>query len=617
MYHNHFGLQKAPFKITPDTDLFYAGGQRGDVLDALVYAIGTGEGIVKVVGEVGSGKTMLCRMLELRLPKQVEIVYIANPSLKPEDILNAIAIEMDLDVSPTSNRLKVLHLVQQRLLKKHAENKQVVVFVEEAQGMPLATLEEIRLLSNLETQRDKLLQIVLFGQPELNKNLARKHIRQLRERIVHSFSLQPLTTEAVRDYVHFRMDAAGYRGPEVVTKPAYRLMAKASEGLIRRVNILADKALLAAFADNTHTVTKNHVAIAIADSEFRRGMGTRLPELTLAAGLATLLIAGLLAAKNIDLVSAFEAWPQAGWLTARATETQAAPTATWNSTIVAQEPAAPVAPPKPGPALVDSSPPPALQSIVPQREPAALAKPIEDATPPVALLAGLRSEPAREIAVAETLNGPETPAQRPAPLKGVETIAIPTPAITATPTPKLPVADVPVTPNLAMNPEESTPSADTPEFSSAPKGRPKESPTVDSPTADPVEVVLAPTPKSPPRERKNTWVDYEPNANSLVARRLAATQSWLEVADRRHFSIQLLLTNAAKRRNLEAFLAKWERAGELQDVYVYPTVIRDKVWFGVLYNEFPTISAARDALKNLPADLKRHRPFIRNVRDVG
>jgi type II secretory pathway predicted ATPase ExeA len=291
MYNEHFGLKRAPFRITPDTKLFYPGGNRGEILEALIYAVTSGEGIVKVVGEVGSGKTMLCRMLEERLADRVDIVYLANPSLSPEDTLHAIALEMKLDVDPEANRLQVMHVLQERLLEKHAGNRQVVVFVEEAQSMPIATLEEIRLLSNLETNRDKLLQIVLFGQPELDENLGKAEIRQLNERITHSFYLQAFTPEQMREYVNFRMRAVGYRGPDIFRGGAYRRMARASEGLTRRINILADKALLAAFAEDTFDVGKRHVRIAINDSQFARHRRWRLAEISLVSGIVLIVAA--------------------------------------------------------------------------------------------------------------------------------------------------------------------------------------------------------------------------------------------------------------------------------------------------------------------------------------
>lgn len=268
MYYPHFGLKQPPFKITPNTDFFFSGGNRGAVLDALVYAITNGEGIIKVVGEVGSGKTMLCRMLQTILPEQIESIYLANPSVAPEDVLHAIAFELQLKLPKNADRLKVMQALQAHLLSRHAQGRQVVIFVEEAQGMPLATLEEIRLLSNLETKQDKLLQIVLFGQPELDDNLNQTHIRQLRERITHSFNLGPLQTKDIGEYLIFRLRAAGYHGPHLFSEAAIKKLSKAAQGLVRRVNILADKALLAAFADNVFQVTPRHVSAAIQDSEF-------------------------------------------------------------------------------------------------------------------------------------------------------------------------------------------------------------------------------------------------------------------------------------------------------------------------------------------------------------
>jgi type II secretory pathway predicted ATPase ExeA len=292
VYYQYFGLQQPPFKITPDTRLFFPGGNRGVVLEALAYAITSGEGIVKVVGEVGSGKTMLCRMLETELPKNVSIVYLANPSLSPDNVLHAIAFELHIPVTAADGRLKVMHALHEFLLKKHGENRRVVMFVEEAQSMPIETLEEMRLLSNLETQHDKLLQIVLFGQPELDQNLARQEIRQLKERITYSFYLEPFKRVEIRDYINSRLRACGYKALEPFAPGAIRAMESYSRGLLRRINILADKALLAAYAANATTVTAKHVRIAAQDSEFsRRGRYRRI-----AAIVAGVLILGGMAA---------------------------------------------------------------------------------------------------------------------------------------------------------------------------------------------------------------------------------------------------------------------------------------------------------------------------------
>ncbi len=268
MYEDYFGLKRPPFKITPDTSLFYEGGMRGDILAALVYAVHRGEGIVKVVGEVGSGKTMICRMLQLKLPQSVEIVYIANPSISPEDILFVIAHELSLPVGKGASKHEVMHMLQDYLLQRHMENKQVVLFIEEAQGMPLETLEEIRLLSNLETDQNKLLQIILFGQPELDQNLAQQSIRQLRERITHNFNLLPLSAEEIHLYLNFRMREVGFTGPELISLSVAKKVEQYSGGLLRRINIIADKILLSAFAEGTHDLGPKHVIAASNDSNF-------------------------------------------------------------------------------------------------------------------------------------------------------------------------------------------------------------------------------------------------------------------------------------------------------------------------------------------------------------
>jgi type II secretory pathway predicted ATPase ExeA len=296
MYYSHFGLDQAPFRITPNTDFFFSGGNRGAILEGLIYTVTHGEGIVKVTGEVGSGKTMLCNMLQTRLPANIETVYLAHPNVLPEEILHAIAFELQLGVDRTAPRIEVMHRLQDHLLARHAEGKRVVMFVEESQSMPLATLEEIRLLSNLETRNDKLLQIVLFGQPELDANLRQPSIRQLKERITHSFRLGPLNAAETREYLMFRMRAAGYCGPDLFSSAVIKYIARVSCGLTRRINLIADKALLAAFSENTHTVKPAHVKAALRDSEFGAQPPHRRPRLVW--GLALLVtgaVAGALA----------------------------------------------------------------------------------------------------------------------------------------------------------------------------------------------------------------------------------------------------------------------------------------------------------------------------------
>ncbi|OGR03280.1 MAG: hypothetical protein A2520_04225 [Deltaproteobacteria bacterium RIFOXYD12_FULL_53_23] len=266
MYLDHFGLRQPPFKITPNTKFFFIGGNRGAILEALLYAIIHGEGIVKVTGEIGSGKTMLCRMLANHLPENVEAIYIINPSLNRDDVFYVIANELRLTTQGKKTH-ETLHLIQDYLIKRHAAGKQVVLLIEEAQAMPLDTLEEIRLLSNLETEQHKLLQIVLFGQLNLDDNLSLPRMRQLKERITHSFTVPPLTKADIPKYLMFRMRAAGYHGPDIFNKDALKLITAASQGIIRRINVLADKALLAAFSENTHNILPRHIKAAITDNE--------------------------------------------------------------------------------------------------------------------------------------------------------------------------------------------------------------------------------------------------------------------------------------------------------------------------------------------------------------
>jgi len=267
LYLSHFGLNETPFRITPHTDFFFSGAERGTTLDALLYAILHEEGIVKVSGEVGSGKTMLCRVLIERLPEQVDVVYLATAALAPEEILFAIADDLKITLSQRRNAA-VLKELQDHLIELYASGRRVVVLIDEAHAMPAATLEQVRLLSNLESSRHKLLQLVMFGQPELDQALADASLRQLKDRITHSFRMRPLSASEVSRYLDFRLRAAGYRGPELFSGRALATIARVSGGLTRRINILADKSLLAAFMHNAHRVESKHVRAAVQDSEF-------------------------------------------------------------------------------------------------------------------------------------------------------------------------------------------------------------------------------------------------------------------------------------------------------------------------------------------------------------
>jgi len=289
LYLEHFGLNEPPFRITPHTDFFFDGADRGATLEALLYTIQHEEGIVKVVGEVGSGKTMLCRVLIERLPENVETIYLANPSFSRDEILYAVAEELKIEFS--RDRVNIaLRSLQDRLIESYAQGRRTVILIDEAHAMPEDTLEQVRLLSNLETHRHKLLQIVLFGQPELDEILAVGSMRQLKDRITHSFRMRPLSHAEAATYLSFRMRAAGYRGPDVFTAGAVATIARASSGLTRRINILADKALLAAFSKDAHSVTNLHARAATADSEFAPAW--RAPRPRVAFGIAAGAVLG-------------------------------------------------------------------------------------------------------------------------------------------------------------------------------------------------------------------------------------------------------------------------------------------------------------------------------------
>jgi MSHA biogenesis protein MshM len=268
LYLEHFGLAEPPFRITPHTDFFFEGADRGATLEALIYAIQHDEGIVKVSGEVGSGKTMLCRVLMERLPANVVTIYLATPSLARDEILYAIGDELDLRLSRERTSVALREL-QEHLIRLYGDGRRVVILIDEAH---------------------KLLQIVLFGQPELDAMLAKSSLRQLRDRITHAFRMRPLSGAEVGKYLSFRMRAAGYRGPDVFTPRAVALLGRASNGLNRRINILADKALLSAFTENGHAVTHRHVGAAVRDSEFAAISKEKRPILYVAA---VALIAGV------------------------------------------------------------------------------------------------------------------------------------------------------------------------------------------------------------------------------------------------------------------------------------------------------------------------------------
>ena len=268
MYETHFGFRELPFTITPDTSFFLAQASHHEALNTLLVAARSGEGFIKVIGEVGTGKTLLCRKFLASLAAADFLTaYILNPYLEPLTLLRAIADELHVNVEPRADQHQLLKALTHFLAESYAGGRRVILCLDEAQAMPLETLESLRLLTNLETERRKLLQVVLFGQPELDARLATPSIRQLRQRISFACQLRPLDVTEVDYYLAHRLTVAGYRGPRLFAPGAVRMLHRRAQGVPRLVNILAHKALMAAFGAGLHQVDTWLIRQAADDTE--------------------------------------------------------------------------------------------------------------------------------------------------------------------------------------------------------------------------------------------------------------------------------------------------------------------------------------------------------------
>lgn len=292
MYAQHFGLSEQPFSLTPDTQFFYDNQSHREVLGTIILALRHCEGFVKVVGEVGTGKTLLGRKLLDQLENQCLTAYIPNPYLTPEELKWFLAEEIGV---ATENKPahKLLNDINQKLIDLAAQKRQVVLIVDEAQAMPRETLESLRLLTNLETSKRKLLQVVLMGQPELDEMLERSDLRQLKQRIVFSEYLQGIAPANIGAYVDLRLRAAGYTGAPLFTRPALSLLRKASGGVPRLINVLSHKAMMAAYGEGDRQVQRHHMARAVLDTSESKVAGKRAAQgywWWLAAGVAAALL---------------------------------------------------------------------------------------------------------------------------------------------------------------------------------------------------------------------------------------------------------------------------------------------------------------------------------------
>lgn len=273
MYESHFGLQEAPFALTPNTRYFLRAASHSEALELLLVALQQREGFIKVTGEVGTGKTLLCRLLLNELDRNACTAYIPNPNLPPETLYEAVAEELGVDVTRCANVHQILKALNQRLIALAMEGKPAVLVIDEAQAMPEETIEALRLLTNLETESTRLLQIVLFGQPELDALLAKDSLRQLRQRITFQTRLQPLNRDAVSQYLRHRLAQAGYNGTDLFAPAALKMIWRASGGIPRLVNVLAHKSLLAAWGQGDRLVGRKHALLAIKDTESARSLG--------------------------------------------------------------------------------------------------------------------------------------------------------------------------------------------------------------------------------------------------------------------------------------------------------------------------------------------------------
>ncbi|MGH8706352.1 MAG: ExeA family protein, partial [Burkholderiales bacterium] len=272
-YLQHFGLREPPFGITPDTSFFYACRSTQAALNTLLVAVGNGEGFIKITGEVGTGKTLLCRKFLATLDTGWVTAYIPNPKLEARTLLFALAEELGTAVDGTGDQFRLLKGIARSLLDLARRRKRVVLCMDEAQAMPLETLETVRLLTNLETEKRKLLQVVLFGQPELDRKLASESIRQLRQRITFQHALKGLAEDEVGSYIAHRLAVAGYCGETLFGSRAVIALHRASGGVPRLVNILAHKALLAVFGEGASLAERRHVRDAVADTPAATPLG--------------------------------------------------------------------------------------------------------------------------------------------------------------------------------------------------------------------------------------------------------------------------------------------------------------------------------------------------------
>lgn len=267
MYLYHFGLTELPFTLTPNTNFYLGLEPHNEALAVLLTALKTGEGFIKVVGEVGTGKTLICRKLLNEIPDHFVTAYIPNPYLNPDELRRAVAAELGVKQAQRMSSQLLTQRIQEKLLELHGQGHSVVVILDEAQALPEDSLEALRLFTNLETESRKLLQVVLFAQPELDERLDTKRFRQLRQRITFSYQLRPMSVEEVEHYINHRMHCAGYKGGALFSRSLVKRLAKSSRGIPRLVNVLCHKLLMLAYGEGSYQLTSKQLKTAVDDTE--------------------------------------------------------------------------------------------------------------------------------------------------------------------------------------------------------------------------------------------------------------------------------------------------------------------------------------------------------------
>ena len=267
MYLYHFGLTELPFTLTPNTSFYLGLAPHNEALAVLLTALKTGEGFLKVIGEVGTGKTLLCRKLLNEIPDHFVTAYIPNPYLNPDELRRAVAVELGVKQAQRMSAQLLTQRIQTRLLELHAKGHSVVLIVDEAQALPEESLEALRLFTNLETESRKLLQVVMFAQPELDARLAEQHFRQLRQRITFSYRLRAMSAEEVEHYIQHRLNVAGYKGAALFSSKLCRQLTKASKGIPRLVNVICHKMLMLGYGEGQYELTNHHLKLAVQDTE--------------------------------------------------------------------------------------------------------------------------------------------------------------------------------------------------------------------------------------------------------------------------------------------------------------------------------------------------------------